>query len=214
MKDYYLLLGVKQDADKSEIRRAYRASVKKCHPDSGNLLADSQQFRDVTEAYETLYDTHKRQAYDQSQVKKHAAARCQHAEPLRRGVSQVGPAGDPDPFGNQSEAGFRFGQRHHSSQFKKPIYYRVRITPQENLHDVAYPCTIKILKPCSRCRYLFPGGLFLCPDCYGRQVVAADKELIINIPRGTAHGTCVQLDLERVGISGASLVVMVEIASG
>ncbi|MBU2644394.1 DnaJ domain-containing protein [bacterium] len=213
MKDYYLLLGVKKDADKSEIKRAYRASVKQCHPDSGNLLADSQQFRDVTEAYETLYDSNKRQVYDQSQVKKHVASRCQRAEPVRRGGSQVGPAGDPDSFGNGS-TDIRFGQWHHNGQFKKPVYYRVRLTPEENLHDVAYPCTIKILKPCSRCRHLFPGGLFLCPDCHGRQVVTADKELIINIPRGTVHGTCVQLDLERVGISGASLVVMVEIAAG
>ena len=47
----YRHLGLDSDADEGEVRRAYRERVKEVHPDRGG---DEEEFRKVTEAYETL----------------------------------------------------------------------------------------------------------------------------------------------------------------
>jgi DnaJ-class molecular chaperone len=63
--NYYLVLGVAEDADKDTIRRAFRAMVRRYHPDAG-AGASSDAFRRVVEAYETLNDPARRRMYDQA----------------------------------------------------------------------------------------------------------------------------------------------------
>ncbi len=65
-RDYYEVLGVKKDASAEEIKKAYRKSAMKYHPDRnpGNAEAEAK-FKEVGEAYEVLSDDSKRQRYDQ-----------------------------------------------------------------------------------------------------------------------------------------------------
>jgi DnaJ family protein A protein 2 len=58
---YYTVLGVDKSASTEEIKKAYRALAMKHHPDKGG---DSEQFKKISEAYETLSDPQKREAYD------------------------------------------------------------------------------------------------------------------------------------------------------
>lgn len=64
-QDYYKILGVKKDASKEEIKKAYRKLAKKYHPD---LHPDdkeaTEKFSEVNEAYEVLSDDKKREQYD------------------------------------------------------------------------------------------------------------------------------------------------------
>ena len=50
-EEAYRRLGVDRSADEAEIQRAYREKVKEVHPDRGG---DEEEFKAVTEAYETL----------------------------------------------------------------------------------------------------------------------------------------------------------------
>lgn len=64
-KDYYQILGVKRDADKAEVKRAYRKLARKYHPDLNKATDAEANFKEVGEAYEVLKDPDKRVAYDQ-----------------------------------------------------------------------------------------------------------------------------------------------------
>ena len=60
-KNYYDVLGVKQEASTDEIKKAFKKLARKHHPDAGG---DEAKFKDVSEAYEVLSDKEKRQEYD------------------------------------------------------------------------------------------------------------------------------------------------------
>jgi len=63
--DFYILLGVAQDASTTDIKRAYRRLARRYHPgiNPGDRSAE-EMFQRVSEAYETLIDPSRRQQYD------------------------------------------------------------------------------------------------------------------------------------------------------
>ena len=65
-RDYYEVLGVEKTASAEEIKKAYRKSAMKYHPDRnpGDKTAE-EKFKELGEAYEVLSDAEKRSRYDQ-----------------------------------------------------------------------------------------------------------------------------------------------------
>lgn len=61
-RDYYEILGVGKGASDDEIKKSYRRLAVKHHPDQGG---DEAKFKELSEAYEVLKDSSKRQRYDQ-----------------------------------------------------------------------------------------------------------------------------------------------------
>lgn len=65
-KDYYDILGVDEDADPSEIKKAYRKLARKHHPDRNpDDEKAEERFKKIQEAYSVLSDEEKRREYDQ-----------------------------------------------------------------------------------------------------------------------------------------------------
>lgn len=64
-KDLYDVLGVDEDADKEEIKKAYRTLARKHHPDRNPDDPNAEEkFKEIQNAYSILSDEEKRQQYD------------------------------------------------------------------------------------------------------------------------------------------------------
>lgn len=117
-RDYYDVLGVSQDADGDEIRRAFRRKAREYHPDVNDAPDAADRFREVKEAYEVLSDDQKRTMYD----------RFGHdADQFGRGFGDFGDFGIDDLF---SEF-FGFGSRARTAGRRAPARgqdLRVEIT--------------------------------------------------------------------------------------
>lgn len=72
MKNHYDILGIAEDANLDEIKKAYRKLSMKFHPDKNeNDAYFSDLFKRITEAYETLADVHRRARYN-AMLKSHS----------------------------------------------------------------------------------------------------------------------------------------------
>ena len=64
-KNYYEILGVKEDASQAEIKKAYRKLAVKYHPDKNpNDKKAEEKFKEISEAYYSLGDVKRRKEYD------------------------------------------------------------------------------------------------------------------------------------------------------
>ncbi len=90
--DYYQCLGVARDASAEDVKRAYHAIARACHPDStGGDAAKEARFKLAAVAYGVLGDAARRSEYDAARV---------HAGGARREAS--GSGGTAGPGGSSS----------------------------------------------------------------------------------------------------------------
>ena len=81
-KEYYAILGLKEDASPEEIRKAYRKLALHYHPDRNRGDAGAEErFKAISEAYGVLMDPEKRQMYDLSRQAGVGASAGHHSEP-------------------------------------------------------------------------------------------------------------------------------------
>lgn len=81
-KEYYEILGLKENAGAEEIRKAYRKLALHYHPDRnrGDATAE-ERFKAISEAYAVLTDPEKRKLYDLSRATGAGMRRETQAEP-------------------------------------------------------------------------------------------------------------------------------------
>jgi DnaJ-class molecular chaperone len=63
--DYYEILGLRRDANKAEVKTAFRRLARELHPDVNDHDPEAEEkFKAAAEAYEVLSDPEQRRAYD------------------------------------------------------------------------------------------------------------------------------------------------------
>lgn len=65
-KDYYAILGAREDASQADIDRSYKREAHRRHPDLGGT---EEEMKALNEAYEVLRDQAKRKEYDTHRAK-------------------------------------------------------------------------------------------------------------------------------------------------
>jgi curved DNA-binding protein CbpA len=92
--NYYVVLGIPEDADEETTRRAFRALVRRYHPDAG-AGSSAAKFREIVDAYETLRDPMRRASYDSSLRAARNRARQAPVEPIRVESLRAEPVAEP-----------------------------------------------------------------------------------------------------------------------
>lgn len=118
MKDYYKILGVSNDADDKDIKKAYRKISLENHPDKNPSPQAHETFKEASEAYEVLQDKNKRSEYDTKQKFKNIGGKAGFPETFHGHFPGGFPGGFPGVFPGGFPGGFPFSSNirvHHNT---------------------------------------------------------------------------------------------------
>ena len=151
-KKYYEALGVAKNATMDEIRKAYRKMAIKAHPDKGG---DPEKFKEISMAYETLYDKDKRDLYDK------------YGE---EGVKQGGGGGGHGDIFSQMFGGGGGGGRSAGPKKGKSVQHAIKVTLEEIYKGKTSKIAVNRDRVCTKCEG--KGGKngtnSTCQGCKGR----------------------------------------------
>lgn len=184
-RDYYEVLGVQKGASDDEIKKAYRKTAKKYHPDLHPDDKEAEEkFKECNEAYEVLSDPQKKARYDQFGF----AGVDPNYGAGQGGAGGYGFDGDidlGDIFSSFFGGGFGgFGGKNpNAPQRGRDIQITVSLTFEEAAKGCKKEVEVPKIEDCSECGGTGAAKGTLpktCPDCGGRGVV--------NVQSRTAFG--------------------------
>ncbi|MBN7796745.1 DnaJ C-terminal domain-containing protein [Parahaliea mediterranea] len=182
-KDYYQILGVEPDAEKADIKAAYRKLARKYHPDLNPGKESEDKFKEVAEAWEVLGDDTRRAEFDE--LRRYGGRRAGGFEPPPGWQSRAGGAaehhfsGDFSDFFNsifgggfeaeRGGAGFGAGARGQDVEIEMPVFL------EETLADTRKPVEYEL------------------PVVEGGRRTSQRKSLKVTIPAGVGEGERIRL---------------------
>jgi len=186
-EDYYKILGVEKTATDDEIKRAYKKTAIKYHPDRnpGNKEAE-EYFKKAAEAYDVLRDPDKRARYDQFGKA--------GVEGMAGGGFNAGGMDLNDIFSHFSDifSGMDFGGfsgfgggRQQTRQYRgADLRLKVRLTLKEMAGGVTKKFKVKKDITCSHCHGngCEPGHQpETCPTCHGAGYVVHTRQSFLGM---------------------------------
>ena len=194
-KNYYDILGIKKDASKDEIKKAFYKLAHKYHPDKKE--GNEAKFKEVNEAYQVLSDEAKRSKYDQFGAgfeNMGSASSGGYGDP-RQGFSGFNGQWDFSGFGG--ETGFDFGNLNdifsdffgggmggggRETKRGRDISTEMQITFSESVFGISRKILITKTSPCNICSGsgAKPGTkMETCKYCNGRGHIRESKRTIL-----------------------------------
>lgn len=195
-RDYYEVLGISKTASADEIKKAYRKAAVAHHPDKEG--GDEAKFKEVSEAYEVLKDSQKRQRYDQFG---HAGV---------GGSSSGGGGGNPFGGFNGQNVNFDFGEGGFGDIFSqffggggggrqapqrgRDVEVSLQLSFEEAVFGVEEKIELDMDNECSHCHgtTVEPGHeMKTCPTCKGAgQVGRVMNTIFGQIQQNAICDTC------------------------
>ena len=165
-RDYYEVLGVARNADKDQIKKAFRRLAQQYHPDVNKAPEAEVRFKEINEAYQVLSDDQKRAAYD----------RYGHAGVQGVGGGGYGDMGGFGDLGSIFEELFgNFGRTTASQNRRQPrrgadLRADIRISFEEAAFGTERELEIPRMEACDRCHGIGaepPTQPVVCHTCNG-----------------------------------------------
>ena len=168
-RDYYEVLGVPKTASAEEIKKAYRKSAMKYHPDRnpGDKEAE-EKFKELGEAYAVLSDDQKRSRYDQYGFA--GVDPSYEGGGFRGGFGGFGDFGDiGDIFGSFFGGGSRRQSAQNTPRRGENVGARLDLTFEEAAFGVEKELAVPRIENCAVCNGSgsADGQLETCSQCRG-----------------------------------------------
>jgi len=207
--DPYKVLGVDKNADASSIKSAYRKLARKYHPDvNPNDKAAEDKFKEISEAYDILSDSAKKEEYDNLGREAFYERGFGGTGYQRPDFSQGGFSFEDifgDLFGSGSKRGssrngFAFDRHFGGAQAPKKgdnVNLKLSINLREAASGTEAKLELGVPHTCSQCHgqgiVSSGGGVRNCPLCGGRGITNRLESLKVKIPAGINSGQKVRL---------------------
>lgn len=194
-RDYYEILGVARESSPEEIKKAFRQTARKLHPDVNKAPDAHEKFQEANEAYQVLSEPQKRAAYD------------------RFGHSGVNMDGMPNfDFGSFEDlfsdiftvftSGQRGGRRSAGPRQGRDLRYDLRLTFEQAVFGDEIEIKVKRHETCDTCAGSgAAAGSYpvTCQECQGRGQIRQPRQTflgsIINVmdcPRCQGKGQVIE----------------------
>ena len=216
MKNYYSILGVTPDSTDAEIKSAYRKLARKFHPDLNPY--GTEQFKDITEAYDVLSDSKKRMHYDtvngffksskKTEENQRTSPQQAQSEYKKQSSSQnhTEPKMSKEDFSKKINGIFEeFSYSKRKKQRQQPVhgadvYEDISITIKEAVIGSKRIINVMHTSECPNCRgRKFINGS-LCHVCNGSGEKNEHKKITVKIPKNVKNGT--KLRIKNEGSAG------------
>lgn len=195
-RDYYEVLGVQKGASDDEIKKAYRKTAKKYHPDLHPDDKDAEEkFKECNEAYEVLSDPQKKARYDQFGF---AGVDPNYGAGQGGYGGGYGGAGFGDDFdfgdifSSFFGGGFGGGSRNpNAPQRGRDIQMQLTLTFEEAAKGCKKTVEVPRVENCSECNGTGAAkgsSVETCPECGGRGVVNVQSRTAFGVM--TTQRTC------------------------
>ncbi|MEI8129571.1 MAG: molecular chaperone DnaJ, partial [bacterium] len=177
--DYYEILGVSKNAEKDEIKGAFRRKARECHPDVNKAPDSESKFKELGKAYETLMDDDKRSLYDRYGEDGLKNAGFDSSGPFAGGF------GDLNDIFNSFFGGFGFSQRQvdpNAPQQGEDLRIDIEIGFKDAVFGIEKTITIDHLETCQACKGSGsePGSRpVTCPTCKGSGKIQQTTQTIL-----------------------------------
>lgn len=183
-RDYYEVLGIAKNATDEQIKKAFRTLAKKYHPDANND-GDEKQFKEISEAYETLSNPEKRRQYDQFGAEGITAQGFSGFN--AGGFSDISSAFFGDVFSDLFGGGRK--EQHRSSHYKTTgdnIVTNIEINMRDVFFGKKMTISINVDVACEVCKQTgakSTSDIVTCSKCKGR----GQLDYVQQTPLGMFH---------------------------
>ena len=201
-RDYYEVLGVDKSAGADEIKKAYRKSAMKYHPDRnpGDKEAE-EKFKELGEAYEVLSDPEKKSRYDQFGFAGVDPSYGGGAGGFGGGFGGFGGFDFGDIFGDFFGGGGRQSRAHNAPRRGENVGARLDLTFEEAAFGAEKEVAAQRIENCSVCNGSgsADGKIETCSQCRGtgqvytvRNVMGMQMQTQTTCPQCSGRGKIIK----------------------
>jgi curved DNA-binding protein len=201
-KDYHRILGVSENADDVEIKKAFRNLARQFHPDVASDKEEAEErFKQINEAYEVLTGREKRWRPYESGMGAHRSddfrgsgdwqSNWRDTTGSRESNGGRSRCGETDS-GRSFDTSFRF--RNGRNTASRGTEIEMLVTLDEMIRGSVRPIVLIQGTGCEHCRRSGCLGWQTCPSCNGTGTTVRTKTYQVKIPAGARNGQLFRFD--------------------